>query len=170
MKSFFKFKTLWVAFVAVLSMSFAGLAAAQSTLPSSPGVTIHGITVGGWVMTGAVGFGETRGTGQLVTGQVVTMTEERFTLDNETLLVRNDNPGCIADCSDTQSRMTAVGSIMASAASNGMSSNSGTSCGANPCPPTISSMSQTGTNLMFNASLFRLPAPVAPPAAPPAVQ
>lgn len=168
MKSFFK--TLLGAFVAVLSMSFAGLAAAQSTcvsgcLPSSPGAPMVGHTVGGWFLSGAVGFGETRGVGQLVTGEVETETDERFDLASETHLSSNTNPDCVSNCLDTRQTQSIIGASMASALARGSAGFNSLNCGAGGCPTTVSSVSQTGTNVMFQAVLFKLLAPTPMPTA-----
>jgi hypothetical protein len=125
-----------------------------------------GITVQGWVNSGAIGIGETTGIGKKVTGEVVTKTEELFTLGADTFLTGNANPACTVNCSDSQSKLSIKGFSSVGAASVGYAQNDG-GCASNSCAPNTASVSQTGTNAMFNSSLMQMwrgtPAPVAAP-------
>jgi hypothetical protein len=129
-----------------------------------------GLTVQGWVQSGAIGIGQTQGTGQTVTGEVVTMTDELFTLSANTFLTGNANPNCEVNCSDSGSTLSLTGFSKVGAASVGYAGFEGSTCGTGTCQPSATSVSQTGTNSMFNASLYQTwqgtPMPVVAPTAP----
>lgn len=175
-RSFLKNALLSIAAVTVIA--FTGVASAQvaqtttpctGCLPPAPTVPSMGITVEGWTQSGAVGVAETTGFGKVVTGQVVTMTDEKFTLGAETFLTGNANPDCAVNCADSQSKLSIKGTSMVGAASVGYASNDGsaTGCGTTACPPTAASISSTGTNAMFKSSLMQkwtgTPAPATAP-------
>jgi len=159
---------------AVAAIAFAGTATAQTATcvsgcqpPPLPIAPPMGLTVQGWVQSGAVGIGQTNGVGQHVTGEVVTVTDELFTLGADTFLTGNANPDCTVNCSDSQSKLSITGFSKVGAASVGYASFDGSSCATGNCPLGASSVSQTGTNGMFKASLFQnwqgTPMPVVAP-------
>jgi hypothetical protein len=133
-----------------------------------------GLTTEGWVNSGGVGVGETNGIGSKITGQVVTRTDELFKLTTDSFLTGNANKDCVANCSDSQSKLGISGFSTVGAASVGYAENSGGcatgTCGTGANGNGTFSQSRTGTNAMFKASLMQkwvgTPAPVAPASAP----
>lgn len=154
--NFRSFKNVLATIGTVLAMGFATSASAgciQGCEMVTPPVPNMGITVQGWVNSGAVGIGQTTGTGKKVTGEVVTVTDEMFTLGANTFLTGNANPACVGPCQDSGSTLSIIGSSRVGAASVGYAQNDG-GCASNSCAPT-SSVSQTGTNAIFRASLMQ---------------
>jgi hypothetical protein len=166
------FKKLFLSFAATvaLALGFATSASAGcdyglecitvNTTTTPPAVAAPmGITISGWTQSGAVGVGQTTGSGRIVTGEVVTMTNEKFTLGATTFVTGNANPNCSVACADSQSRLSIEGTSMAGAASVGYASGNGTT--------PVSSISQTGTNAAFTSSLMQkwtpTPAPTSAP-------
>ena len=176
MNSFFNrsLKSILLAFAAVAALAFTGVASAQQAtstcvsgcLPPAPVAPAMGITVGGWVQSGAVGVGETTGIGnKAVTGEVVTRTDEKFTLGATTFLTGTAYPDrCSVNCADAQSKLEITGTSLVGAASVGYAKGEGMPTGN---APVAASMSSTGTNGMFNASLMQrwvgTPAPATAP-------
>lgn len=158
--NFRSFRSILASIGAVALMAFASVASAQVQTTSqtpcngcttpTPTVPSMGITVGGWVQSGAVGIGETTGFGRTVTGDVATMTDEKFTLGAETFLTGNANPECAVDCRDSQSKLSITGFSKVGAVSYGRATGEGMPTGN---APVAASMSSTGTNSMFGASL-----------------
>jgi hypothetical protein len=171
------FKSILASFalaaLGILGATSATAQVAQTTcvsgcMPTTPSVPSMGITVQGWTLSGAVGSGETTGIGKLVTGEAVTMTDEKFTLGADTFLTGNANRECTVNCSDSQSRLSIMGTSMVGAATVGYAQNDGsvTGCGTPACAPRAASLSSSGTNAMFKSSLMQhwtgTPAPTAP--------
>lgn len=168
-------KLFFASIAAFAALAFTGVASAQVTttsqtpcsgcLPPAPTAPSMGITVEGWTLSGAVGVGETTGFGnKAVTGEVVTVTDEKFTLGAETFLTGNANPNCTVDCSDSQSKLSITGTSMVGAAAVGYAKGEGMPSGNSPVAASISS---TGTNAMFKSSLMQkwtgTPAPTTAP-------
>lgn len=172
------FKSILASFalaaLGILGATSATAQVAQTTcvsgcMPTTPSVPSMGITVQGWTLSGAVGSGETTGIGKLVTGEAVTMTDEKFTLGAETFLTGTAFPErCEVNCADAQSKLSITGYSMVGAATVGYAQNDGsvTGCGTPACAPRTASLSNSGTNAMFKSSLMQhwtgTPAPVAP--------
>lgn len=160
MNSFFKsFRALLASVILVAGLGVAASVSAQCVsgcLPETPSVPDMGLTVQGWTQSGAVGVGETSGLGKVVTGEVMTMTDELFKLSADTFLTGNANPDCGIDCKDSQSKLSITGYSKVGAASVGFASTDGsTACGTTSCVPKASSISTTGTNAMFKSSLYQ---------------
>lgn len=158
MNSFFKKVILSLS--AVAAMAFASSASAtcvQNCPPTTtpPVMPSMGLTIQGWSSTGAASLGETTGYGKVVTGEVVTTTNEQMQLGAESFLTGNNNPDCNIDCRDSQSKLSIKGISGAGAQTVGYAKNDGTAtgCGTNACPPTAASMSQSATKLNFMGSV-----------------
>lgn len=127
-------------------MMLASPAQAQNMIPMPGGL---GLTIGGWSQSSGISTGQvTGGDGR---GVVSTVTEGGIKLKAESFVTGNNNPACTVACSDSQTKLSILGELLA----GGRVSNQGVGPGL--------VTSTMGTNQMMSGSVNMFFAPTPAP-------